>query len=95
VRNADLQRARNDLSDVILTVDDGTGPTEILVRSFFGSDSAFFNPDSIRVREAVGLLVPYLESGATRWRLAPRTTADLRFEPERRTAPAKVESGRR
>lgn len=85
IRNADLISSRNELSDVVLTVDDGTGPTEILIRSFLGADASFFNADSIRVREATGLLVPYqTAAGQLGWRLATRGTVDLRTEPERR-----------
>ena len=59
---------------------------EILIRSFLGADASFFNADSIRVREATGLLVPFLtEAGQLGWRLATRSSGDLRTEPERKT----------
>jgi hypothetical protein len=91
VRNADLIRSRNELSDVILTVDDGTGQLEILLRSFLGADSSFFRPDSVRVQQATGLLVPYVaDGGETRWRLATRTASDLRTQAEPRRTPAVV-----
>jgi hypothetical protein len=91
VRTADLIRSRNEASDVILTVDDGTGPLEIILRSFLGADASFFNADSVRIREATGLLVPYTtDAGASSWRLAPRAIADLRTEPDRRPPGAPV-----
>ena len=96
IRNADLVRSRNELNDVVLTVDDGTGQLEILIRSFLGADSSFFKPDSVRVQQAAGLLVPYLDdAGKPRWRLATRSALDLRLEAERpRTAgPADVTRG--
>ena len=81
IRSADLLAARNELNDVILTVDDGTGALEILLRSFLGADESFFDPESIRIREATGLLIPFFdETGETRWRLATRSSADLRVE---------------
>ena len=88
IRNADLVRSRNEQSDVILTVDDGTGSLEIQLRSFLGADASFFNADSVRVLSATGLLVPYLnEAGQPRWRLATRAALDLRLEAERRPNP--------
>ncbi len=83
IRSADLLAARNELNDVILTVDDGTGALEILLRSFLGADASFFHPDSVRIREATGLLIPFVdEAGETRWRLATRSSADLRVEAQ-------------
>jgi hypothetical protein len=95
IRGADLVQSRNELSDVILTVDDGTGPLEIVLRSFLGSDASVFKPDSVRIRDATGLLLPYVtDAGETRWRLAPRLLSDLRIEPEpRKTAPPPASAG--
>jgi hypothetical protein len=91
VRNADLVTSVNSANDVVLTVDDGTGQLQILIRAFLGSDASFFKPDSARVRDATGLLVPYLAApGQTRWRLALRSGPDLVMEPEKKTtAPPK------
>jgi hypothetical protein len=90
VRNADLVRSRNELSDVILTADDGTGQVEIILRSFLGADASLFNADSVRVREATGVLVPYVtDAGEVRWRVATRTVGDLRMEPQPKTAAPK------
>lgn len=83
IRDADLLSSTNLGNDVILTVDDGSGPLEILVPAFLGSDASSFEPDLVRVRQATGLLVPYFdEEGETLWRLALRDAADLRLEPE-------------
>ena len=91
IRNADLVAARNEASDVVLTVDDGTGQLEILLRSFLGADASFFKPDSVRVLRATGLLVPYLtEGGEARWRLATRSTLDLTLEAEPKKSVASV-----
>jgi hypothetical protein len=82
IRNADLLTSRNELNDVVLTVDDGTGPVDILLRAFLGTDASFFNPDSVRVREATGLLVATMAENQLRWRLTPRATTDIRVERE-------------
>ena len=90
VRSADLLEARNEGDDVVLTVDDGTGPVEIVLRSFLGSDASFFDPDRKRIRETTGLLVPWDDGGGLRWRLVIRSADDLRVED----VPAPTGAGR-
>lgn len=94
IRNADLISAANVDNDVVLTADDGTGPVQILVRAFLGADASFFKPDSMRVQEATGLLVPYrTAAGQTGWRVALRVGTDLKQEAEKKPAPSSAQTG--
>jgi hypothetical protein len=65
---------------VRVVVNDGSGPLEILFRSFLDMDEEDFVPDTIFVDRARGLLVPFEAGGAARWRLEPRTRSDFRLE---------------
>ena len=65
-------------SDFIVTVNDGSGPLDIVLRSFIGFDVTPYVPNVAVVEHAVGLLVPMqLGPGQTRWRLTPRFNGDI------------------
>ena len=63
-------------------MDDGTGPVEVVLRSFLQPNGSAFRPDTIvRVKEMTGLLTPYAEpTGGVRWQLLPRAAADVTLE---------------
>lgn len=74
--------------DLVITVDDGSGPVEIVMREFLGYDLSFIPdsivfPDSVSVSESTGLLVPAPSPPGAQgpiWQLHPRTVGDLAVE---------------
>lgn len=79
VRSADITDTATVNGDFVATIDDGTGPLDLVFKSYLQIASSSFPPDSvIRIDQAVGLLVPYIgTSGAKRWRLLPRGGTDV------------------
>ena len=68
--------------DLHVTVDDGSGPVEMVLLELGGFNLGQIHPDSFSVREALGLLVPtQSDVGVVSWRLVPRTNADLVVDP--------------
>lgn len=62
----------------LVTVDDGSGPVDLLLRDFIGFDTAPFEPGVAVLEEGLGLLVPIqVGQGQTRWRMTPRFPGDL------------------
>lgn len=61
-------------ADVILTLNDGTGPLPVVLSAAVGLSSAVHAPGT--TLEVTGLLVP--EAGGRSWALRPRTREDLR-----------------
>jgi hypothetical protein len=68
--------------DLYMTVDDGSGPLEMVLPELLGFDLGQVQPDSFSVRAATGLLVPTrAATGEVTWRLVPRVTGDLVIDP--------------
>jgi len=68
--------------DLHMTVDDGSGPLDMVLLELGGFDLGQVPPDSFSIREAVGLLIPSQTSGGTvSWQLTPRSSADLVIDP--------------
>lgn len=81
VRDADVV-AKEDVEEdgVRATVDDGTGPVDILFRPFLNVDTADLDLEFTTVLRATGLLVPREVGDAVVWDILPRSTSDFRFE---------------
>jgi len=64
--------------DLQATVDDGSGPVDLMLRDYLGFDRGRFSPGFARVEEASGLLVGQLQpGGGLLWRIFPRSSADV------------------
>jgi hypothetical protein len=64
--------------DLLMTVDDGSGPVDMVLVELGDFDLGRVHPDSFSIREATGLLVPHQTSeGAVHWRMFPRSSSDL------------------
>jgi len=67
--------------DLHMTVDDGSGPLELILLELGAFNLAQVHPDSFSVQEAAGLLVPQRTGdGSVRWRMVARSAADLIME---------------
>jgi len=66
--------------DLHMTVDDGSGPLDIVLAEFGAFDLTRVQPDSFTVREATGLLVPIQTAEGPVWRLVPRSNTDLAID---------------
>ncbi|MFV2006909.1 MAG: fibronectin type III domain-containing protein [Longimicrobiales bacterium] len=68
--------------DLVMTIDDGSGPLDMVLLELGGFDLRQVHPDSFSIREASGLLVPSRRAdGSVRWRLIPRSSTDLAVDP--------------
>lgn len=68
--------------DLIMTIDDGSGPLDMILMELGGFNLGRVHPDSFSIREATGLLVPSRTAdGSVRWRLIPRSSTDLAVDP--------------
>ena len=68
--------------DLRMTVDDGSGPLDLILLELGGFNLGQVQPDSFSIREAVGLLVPsQTAGGVVGWRLIPRSSTDLAVDP--------------
>ena len=68
--------------DLRMTVDDGSGPLDMILLELGGFDLGQVHPDSFSIREAIGLLVPSQTTGGlVSWRLIPRSSTDLVVDP--------------
>ena len=68
--------------DLRMTVDDGSGPLDMILLEFGGFNLGQVHPDSFSIREAIGLLVPSQTAGGlVSWRLTPRSSTDLAVDP--------------
>jgi Fibronectin type III domain len=68
--------------DLRMTVDDGSGPLDLILLELGGFDLSSVDPDSFSVGEATGLLVPQrTDDGSVLWRLIPRGGTDLVIDP--------------
>jgi len=85
IRDARILDTATVAGDVVLTVDDGTGPLEVLLQAFQSYDLSSLEPDPVvRVGSMTGLLVPLVEGdGSTRWRLVPRGSFDISTRVQR------------
>ncbi len=64
--------------DLRMTVDDGSGPLDMILLELGGFNLGQVHPDSFSILEAVGLLVPsQTAGGVVSWRLIPRSGTDL------------------
>ncbi len=79
IRDARILDTATVAGDFVLTVDDGSGPLEVLLQSFQSFNLAALEPDPVvRVTQMTGLLVPFVEGdGSTRWQLVPRGGFDI------------------
>lgn len=67
--------------DFHVWADDGSGPLEIVFRSFLTVDPDPFEPNAtVRFQSAAGLVSPFDDGGAVRWRLLPRALGDVVLE---------------
>ncbi len=82
VRAAEIHDTSTVNGDFHFFVDDGTGPIEVVLRSFLQANTSVIRPDTIlRMKEATGLLTAFAEpTGGVRWRLLPRAGADVTLE---------------
>ncbi len=63
---------------LVASVDDGSGPVEMVLRDLLGFDPSLVSPTFAVVEQAVGLLVATRdESGDLTWRVLPRAPSDL------------------
>ena len=68
--------------DLRMTVDDGSGPLDMVLLELGGFNLGQVHPDSFSIREATGLLVPTQTAGGlVSWRLIPRSSTDLAVDP--------------
>lgn len=82
IRDAEIVDRTTEDGNVVATVDDGSGPVDLVLRSYLGFDTAGFVAGSSRVEEATGLLVARLEpTGRVRWRIFPRFVGDVQLAP--------------
>lgn len=60
---------------------DGADSIEVVLRDFMGFNTSVVRPDTIlRIHQATGLLTPFDDGGAVRWRLLPRAPNDVVLE---------------
>ena len=79
IQRADITDTFTVDGDFHVRVDDGSGPVDIVLRSFLGLATQLFRPDTVvRVQRATGLLTPFEDAtGTVSWRLLPRAGADI------------------
>lgn len=79
IRDAAISDTATVGGDFHFRADDGSGPVEVVLRSFLGFGSP---PDrELRVARAAGMLAPYDDgSGNVRWRLLVRAVSELVLE---------------
>ena len=85
IRDARILDTTTVAGDRVLTVDDGSGPVDVLLQAFQTYDLGALVPDPVvRIAEMTGLLVPQvIGSGAQVWRLVPRGPFDISTRTER------------
>ncbi|MDH5761248.1 MAG: carboxypeptidase-like regulatory domain-containing protein [Gemmatimonadota bacterium] len=67
--------------DYVVTVDDGSGPVELYLRSFLQIGTDLLRPGiGVGIQRSFGLLVPVDDGSGTRWRLLPRGAGDMALE---------------
>ena len=68
--------------DLRMTVDDGSGPLDMILLELGGFNLGQVHPDSFSIRAGVGLLVPSQAAGGlVSWQLIPRSSLDLTVDP--------------
>jgi hypothetical protein len=78
VQSADVVDTVSVGQDLVVTVNDGSGPLEVVLRGFIEFDRTAMVPGGARFSRADGLLVAIRnEQGYVRWRLTPRGTGDV------------------
>lgn len=81
VLNADILATSTVDGDLVVQVDDGSGPVDLILRDYLGFDDRQFSRKFSSIAEARGLLVAELdEQGGLRWRLVPRFPEDVILE---------------
>lgn len=81
VRAAEITDTATVGADFHVWLDDGSGPVEMVLRSFVGADPNLYPADTVvRVQSATGLVSPYDDGGTVRWRLLPRLLSDVTLE---------------
>ncbi len=81
IQNAAVVDTASTGSDLVVTVNDGSGPLALVLRGFIGFNRQPFIPGVATIEEAVGLLVPVQTGpGQIRWRMTPRFEGDVRMD---------------
>lgn len=85
VRNGEISDTSTVNGNFRFTLDDGSGPVEVYLRSFLQLNSAPIRPDTvIYAPQVTGLLVPMpIPGGGTRWRIYPRGGSDVALDTKR------------
>ena len=88
--DAALARVQNvEITDTSTAVDghfrfwavDGSDSIEVVLRDFLGFNTSVVRPDTVlNISQATGLLTPFDDAGVVRWRLLPRSPADVTLE---------------
>lgn len=81
IRDAEILDTVTVDGDLVATIDDGSGPVDLVLRSYLDFDTDAFAPEFSRVDEATGLLVGQLQGdGGVEWRILPRFPRDVQVE---------------
>jgi uncharacterized repeat protein (TIGR01451 family) len=82
IREAEISDTATVGGDFQFTLDDGTGPVRVVLRSFLQLQTDAVRPDTVVwSRETTGLLVPQAdETGQVTWRILPRGGNDVVLE---------------
>lgn len=82
VRDAEVLDTASVGGDLAVTVNDGSGAVEVVLRGFIDFDRTAIRPGQTTLAQATGLLVPVRNpQGVVRWQLTPRAPADLVVVP--------------
>lgn len=78
IRNAVIQDTVRVGDDLIVTVDDGSEPVDVVLRAFISWNWSAFEPETREFTQVAGLLIPVMDgTGEVRWRLNPRGGGDV------------------
>jgi uncharacterized repeat protein (TIGR01451 family) len=82
VRNGEISDTATINGSFRFTLDDGTGPVEVFLRSFLQLNTSPIRPDTIiYAPQVAGLLVPVVNpTGGVRWRILPRGGGDVALD---------------
>lgn len=80
IRDAEILDTATVDGDLVATVDDGSGPVDLVLRDYLNFDTGAFAPELARITEASGLLVAHKPGEELRWRILPRFPEDVNLE---------------
>lgn len=85
VRNGEISDTATVNGNFSFTLDDGSGPVEVFLRSFLQLNTSPIRPDTVVYAPQVsGLLVPVNQpTGGVRWRILPRGGGDVQVNVKR------------